>query len=137
MKRGRGSALLEFAIVWPVAMLLVAGAVQLAVWSSEAGAARQAALAGARAGSAADGSPGLAQETALNVLRPALVGTFAGPWCPAGHRRPPPVWVCVAMTMDGCEVRVGGAVPALVPMLPGAAGLPVAADVALAREVFR
>jgi len=53
MRRANGSALLEFAIVWPVALLLVAGSVQLAVWGSEAYSARQAALAGARTGSAA------------------------------------------------------------------------------------
>ena len=137
MKRAGGSALLEFAIVWPVAMLLVAGSVQLAVWSSEVNAARQAALAGARAGSAADGSAALAQETALHLLQPALVGTWVGPWCPAGRRSGPPVWVCVAVTTTRVEVRIGGDVPALVPLLPGRVGLPVAADVALSREVFR
>ena len=137
MRRAGGSALLEFAIVWPVAMLLVAGSVQLAVWSSEAYAARQAALAGARAGSAADGTVAVAEEKALNLLQPALVGTSAGPWCPGGRRPAPPVWVCSNVTATRSEVRIGGAVPALVPLLPGLGGLPLVGDVALARELFR
>ena len=52
-------------------------------------------------------------------------------------RRPPAVWVCAVLSTAHVEVRVGGAVPALVPLLPGGGGLPVAADVGLAREVFR
>ena len=136
-RRSSGSALLEFAIVWPVALLLVAGSVQLAVWGSEARSARQAAMAGARAGSAADGTGALAESAALRLLRPALVGTSAGPWCPGATQRPPAVWVCTVLSTGHVEVRVGGAVPALVPLLPGGGGLPVAADDGLAREVFR
>jgi hypothetical protein len=39
--------------------------------------------------------------------------------------------------MAAVEVRVGGSVPALVPLVPGGRGLPVAADAKLARERFR
>ncbi len=137
MRRANGSALLEFAIAWPVALLLVAGSVQLAVWGSEAYSARQAALAGARAGSAADGTAALAESAALRLLQPALVGTSAGAWCPGAAGARPAVWVCAVFSTARIEVRIGGAVPALVPLLPGGGALPVEADVGLAREVFR
>jgi Flp pilus assembly protein TadG len=137
VRRQSGSALLEFAIAWPVALLLVLGSVQLAVWGSEAFAAKQAALAGARAGSAAGGTAELARSAALASLRPALVGTTAGAWCPSSAGGPPSVWVCVTWSAATVEVRVGGSVPALLPLLPGAAGLPLGADMALDRETFR
>jgi TadE-like protein len=137
VSRLRGSALLEFAIAWPVALLLVLGSVQLGVWGSEAFAAKQAALAGARAGSAAGGTPELARSAALASLRPVLVGATAGPWCPSSAEAPPSVWVCVGWSEAIVEVRVGGSVPALLPLLPRAGGLPLDADVALARETFR
>ena len=133
----RGSALLEFAIAWPVTLLLVVGSVQLAVWGSEAFAAKRAALAGARAGGAADGSADLARSTALASLRPALVGTTARAWCPDSGGAAPSVWVCVTGTAALVEVRVGGSVPALLPLLPRSGGLPLDADVVLAREAFR
>ena len=135
--RQSGSTLLEFAIAWPVALLLVLGSVQLAIWGSEAFAAKQAALAGARAGSAAGGTAELARSVALASLRPVLVGTTAGPWCPSSDAAPPPVWVCVGWSEATVEVRIGGSVPALMPVLPGRGGLPLDADVALARETFR
>jgi Flp pilus assembly protein TadG len=136
MRRQTGSALLEFAIAWPVALLLIAGSVQLAVWGSETYAAKQAALAGARAGSAADGTAALAQAVALATLRPVLVGTGAGAWCPTSRTARPPVWVCVTWTPTTVEVRVGGTVPAILPLVPGGA-LPLRADVALGRETFQ
>ena len=132
-----GSALLEFAIAWPVALLLVLGSVQLAVWSSEAFAARQAAIAGARAASGLSGSASLAASVALTALRPALVGVTAAPWCPGGPPPRPKVWVCVTLAPTSVEVKVSGRVPPLVPLLPLAAGLPIFADVVLAREVFQ
>ncbi|HEY8812767.1 MAG TPA: TadE/TadG family type IV pilus assembly protein [Candidatus Dormibacteraeota bacterium] len=137
MLRNRGSALLEFAIAWPVALLLVVGSVQLAVWGSEAFAAKQAALAGARAGTSAGGTAALARAAAIASLRPVLVGTTAGAWCPSSAGAPPPVWVCVTWSAATVEVRVGGSAPALLPLLPGSGGLPLGADVALARETFR
>ena len=137
MIRKSGSALLEFAIAWPVALLLVLGSVQLAVWGSGAFAARQAALAGARAGSAVDGTAALARSAALASLRPVLVGTTAEAWCPSYGRTPPSVWVCVTLSAATVEVRVGGSIPTLLPLLPGGGGLPLDADVALPREMFR
>src|SRR4029077_6633293 len=49
----RGTALMEFALAWPIVLLLVLGAVEMAVWGSESASAREAALAGARAGTVA------------------------------------------------------------------------------------
>ena len=122
---------------WPVILLLVAGTVQLAVWGSQGFAAKQAALAGARAGSAADGSAALAESVALASLRPVLVGTAASAWCPSTPGQAPPVWVCVTLSAKSVEVRVGGSVPAILPAVAGGGGLPLNADVALVREVFR
>ena len=137
MRLQRGGTLLEFAIAWPVALLLIVGSVQLAVWGSEAFAAKQAALAGARAGIAAGASIGLARSAALASLRPVLVGASAGAWCPSSGGAHPAVWVCVTSSATAVEVRVGGSVPALFPLLPGAGGLPLGADVTLERETFR
>ena len=136
MRRMAGSALLEFAIAWPVTLLLVMGAVQLAVWGSEAYAVRQAALAGARAGSGVGGGTAIARAAALAVLQPSLVGVSATAWCPGlpGHPR---LWVCVRYFSSTAEVQIHGTVPALVPLLPGSDGLPVGADVALRLETFR
>lgn len=137
MRQQPGSTLLEFAIAWPVALLLVAGSVQLAVWSSQAYAAKQAALSGARAGSAADGTAALTESVTLASLRPLLIGTRASAWCPASRGPSPPVWVCVSWSGTAVEVRVGGSVPAILPLVSGVRGLPLNADVALVRETFR
>jgi Flp pilus assembly protein TadG len=137
MQKRAGSTLLEFAIAWPVAVLLVAGSVQLAIWGAQASAARQAALAGARAGSAADANAAMAESVALASLRPVLVGTAASAWCPGSRTPSPPVWVCVGWSAAKVEVRVGGSVPPIVPLVSGASGLPLTADVALVREAFR
>jgi len=132
----RGSALLEFAIAWPVTLLLVMATVQLAVWGSEAYAVRQAALAGARAGSQAGGSPATAQAAAIAVLRPTLVGVSAVAWCP-GLASAPRLWVCARTFSNLVEVQVGGSVPSLLPLLPGGGWLPVAAKVSLPLETFQ
>ena len=137
MRPQAGSTLLEFAIAWPVALLLIAGSVQLAVWGSQAYAAKQAALAGARAGSAADGTAALTESVTLASLRPVLVGTRASAWCPASRGPSPPVWVCVSWSGTAVEVRVGGSVPAILPFVSDGRGLPLNADVVLVRETFR
>jgi Flp pilus assembly protein TadG len=128
--------MLEFALVWPVLLLLVTGGIQLAVWSSEVFAAQAAAAAGARAGSAAGAGAAASETVALASLRPSLVGTTASSWCP-GAGSPPPVWVCAQTAPGAVRVRVGGAVPALVPLLPRAGGMPLRADVTVATEAFR
>lgn len=131
----RGTALMEFALAWPVALVLVLGAVETAVWSSEAFAARSAALAGARAGAVAGAKPTVAAEVALRALAPSLVGVAASVWCPGESPNQPAVWVCARDLGDAAEVEVGGEVPALVPLV-GERGLPLRARVAIEKEVF-
>ena len=86
-----GTAMMEFALAWPVALLVVLGSVQTAVWGSEAFAARSAALAGARAGTVSGGTNAIASAVALHSLSPALVGVRATIWCPGEWRTQPPV----------------------------------------------
>jgi Flp pilus assembly protein TadG len=133
----RGTALVEFAVAWPVLLLAVLGAIELSVWSAEASAARSAAVSGARAGAVAGGGAAIAQAVALAALRPSLAGAPLTGWCPKASRPPPPgVWVCGRDLGSAIEVLVGGAVPALVPLVPGRSGLPLAADVAVPKAVF-
>lgn len=137
-RRQRGAALTEFALAWPIILLLVLAGIQIAVYGVEAYSARSAALVGARVASERGASLDVAQQAALSALRPALAGASASPWCPPapdGESPPPWVWVCAQYTPAGVEVRIGGRVPAVVP-LPGGAALPVSADAQLAREVF-
>lgn len=131
----RGAALLEFALAWPVALLLVVGCVELSVWGSESYAARAAALAGARAASVVGASPAAGAEVAVRALAPSLVGARASAWCPGQSRATPPVWVCVRDIGSSVAVSVGGYAPALVPLVAGS-GLPLHADVTLQKEAF-
>lgn len=131
----RGAALMEFALAWPVALLLVLGCVELAVWQVESYSANSAALAGARAGSTAEADPRVAADVTLRALAPGLVGVAASAWCPGGSAPPPRVWVCAVEHSSTIEVQVGGDVPALVPLF-GAQGLPLHANVALGKERF-
>jgi len=130
----RGSALLEFALAWPLLVLVVLAAVQLSVWGAEAYAARSAALAGARVGSTASGGASAAAAVAVSALQPSLVGTRVAAWCPGGAEPAPEVWVCARDLGGEVQVEVGGSVPGLLPV-PGGR-LPLRARVGLAREAF-
>lgn len=135
MRRERGAALAEFALAWPVALIIVLSTVQAAVWAAEAYSARAASLAGARAGSVAGGSAAMASAVTLRTLRSNLIGVVPLPWCPGESSSPPPVWVCAADLGQSIEVDVGGDVPALVPLVAGA-GLPLRAHAVLPKEAF-
>lgn len=126
---------MEFALAWPITLLLVLGAVETAVWSAEAFAARSAALAGARAGTVAGGGAAVAAAVALRSLSPNLVGTAASRWCPGDDRPEPVVWVCATDLGTAMRVEVAGTVPALVPIVPGG-GLPLHSRVVLQKEAF-
>ena len=130
-----GSALVEFALAWPIVLLLVLGAVQLAVWESEAAAAHESALAGARAGTAAGAGAEVASEVTLRAISVSLIGVRARPWCPTDPRPQPALWVCATDAGVALQVDVGGSVPSLVPMVSGR-GLPVRAHVVLGKETF-
>ena len=127
--------MVEFALAWPVALLLVLGSVELAVWAAESFAARSAALAGARAAAVSGASPQVATMVTIRVLAPSLVGADAVAWCSDQGGTPPPLWVCARDLGSAVQVDVGGSVPALIPMSPGR-GLPLHAHVVLQKEAF-
>jgi Flp pilus assembly protein TadG len=131
----RGTALMEFALAWPVALLLVLGAVETAVWATETFAARSAALAGARVGAIAGTPADRAAAVTLNTLSPSLVGVTASTWCPGQTGRRPEVWVCATDVGSAIQVDVGGSVPALVPIV-SQSGIPLRAHVVLEKETF-
>jgi Flp pilus assembly protein TadG len=131
----RGTALMEFALAWPIALMLVLGAVETAVWGSEAFAVRAAALAGARAGAVAGAGPALAVQVALQALAPSLIGVTASAWCPGQSTHHPAVWVCAHDLGAEIQVEVGGVVPAIVPIV-NTSGLPLRANVVVQKEVF-
>jgi len=134
-RSSRGAALMEFALAWPIVLLMVLGAVQLALWESEAAAARNAALAGARAGTVAGAGADVAAQVALRVMSSSLVGVRASAWCPATARSAPALWVCATDLGNALQVDVGGSVPSLVPLV-SASGFPVSAHVVLQKERF-
>jgi TadE-like protein len=131
----RGAALVEFALTWPVALLLVLGCVELSVWGAEAYAVRTAALAGARAASVAGATPDIAARLAQRSLAPSLVGASAHLWCPGTSPQPDGIWICAIDLGSAIEVDVGGSVPALVPIVI-LGGLPVHARAVVQKETF-
>ena len=135
MRRQRAAALVEFALAWPIALLIVFATVESAVWAAEAYAARAAALAAAPAGSVTGGTAEVAAQVAQQSLGSALVGARPRVWCPGGPQPAPAVWVCAIDRGVAIEVDVGGTVPALFPLIPGG-GLPIDAHVVLQKEVF-
>ncbi len=64
-RRQHAAALVEFALAWPIALLLVLSTVEAAVWAAEAYAAHAATVAGARAGAIAGGTVPLVPGTGL------------------------------------------------------------------------
>jgi hypothetical protein len=130
----RGAALVEFALAWPVALLVVLASVEAAVWAAEAYGARAASLAGAHAGAVARAGSAVASQVALTALSSSLIGASPGAWCPGETASPPPVWVCAIDRETAIEVEVGGTAPALVPLLDR--GLPLRADVVVQKEAF-
>lgn len=131
----RGTALMEFALAWPIVLLLVLGAVEMAVWESESASAREAALAGARAGTVAGAGVNVAVGVTVRVMSSSLVGVSATAWCPADPRPAPVLWVCATDLGAALDVDVGGSVPSLVPLVPGR-GLPLRAHAVLDKERF-
>lgn len=135
-RRQGGSALAEFALAWPVVLLIVLVAIQLAVYGVEVYAARDSALIGARVGSEAGGGPAPAESAAMRALDPSLIEASATAWCPGDAASRPRVWVCAQDRGSSLQVTVGGSVPAIVP-LPVRPGLPLSADASLAKETFQ
>jgi hypothetical protein len=126
---------MEFALAWPIVLLLVLGAVQVTVWESESTAAREAALAGARAGTVAGAGVDAAARVTVRALSSSLVGVSASAWCPRDPIRAPVLWVCATDLGNALAVDVGGSVPSLVPIVPGG-GLPLRAHIVIDKERF-
>ena len=136
MKRvSRGTALMEFALAWPIVLLLVLGAVEITVWVSESASARDAALAGARAGTVAGAGVVVAVTVTVRAMSASLVGVSASAWCQGDPRPAPVLWVCATDLGAALEVDVGGSVPSLVPIVPGR-GLPIRGHAVLDKERF-
>ena len=133
--RERGGTLVEFAIGWPIALLVVLAAVQVAVWGTESYAARSAALAGARVGSVVGGTPSSASSTTVRALAPSLIAVAPAAWCPGQSSSAPQVWVCATDLGTAMQVDVGGSVPGLVPLVPGTA-LALHAHVVMQKEAY-
>jgi Flp pilus assembly protein TadG len=131
----RGTALVEFALAWPFALLLALGTIETAVWASETFAARSAALAGARAAAAAGGTPDVAVAVTQRILSPSLVGVTVSAWCPGESQTSPALWVCARDQGDAIELEISGAVPAIVPLV-SQAGLPLHARAVVQKERF-
>lgn len=134
-RRQLAAALVEFALAWPIALLIVFATVEAAVWATETYAARSASLAGARAGSVAGGTSAVAARVTEQALASSLVGAHPAVWCPGAASPEPHVWVCAIDRGVAIEVDVGGAVPALLPLMPGH-WLPLHAHVVIEKEEF-
>jgi hypothetical protein len=131
----RAAALVEFALAWPLALILVFACVQLAIWGAEEHAARSASLAGARAGAASDAGPATATAVALAALAPTLVAVKASAWCPGAAPTAAEVWVCSRAQANSVSVEISGSVPALVPLV-GGGRLPISAAASVGKESF-
>jgi hypothetical protein len=130
-----GTALVEFALAWPIALLLALGTVETAVWASETFAAQSAALAGARSAAGAGGTPDAAAAMTQRVLSPSLVGVAATKWCPGESPVSPALWICARDLGDAMQVEIGGVVPAIVPLVTQT-GLPLRARAVVQKESF-
>lgn len=130
----RGSALVEFALAWPVALLIVLGAVEISLWASESFAARDAALAAARAEAVAGGSPAAASRIAISDLQ---AGVFGAPVIASCNRAlgGEGIEVCVRDLGPEVDVAIDGSVPSLVPLAAGHA-LPISAHAVVRKEVY-
>ncbi len=131
----RGTALMEFALAWPIVLLLVLGAVEVTVWVGESASARDAALAGARAGTVASAGVSVAVTVTVRAMSASLVGVRASAWCQGDPRPAPALWVCASDLGTALQVEIGGSVPSLVPIVPGR-GLPIRAHAVLDKQRF-
>jgi len=82
-----GAAMLEFALVAPLLMLLVLGAVQFALWYHAQGVVLAAAQDGARLAAAESGTASTGRQRALSLLRTGL-GRTADSAVVDAHRGP-------------------------------------------------
>lgn len=124
LKRERGTATLELAIVAPTLMLLVLGIVQFGLWYHAEHVARTAAIEAARVAAAEDGTQADAQSRASEVLSAGLGKAAEEPS------------VNVAIGSDTVRAQVTARLRGLLP-IPGLSSFVLRADATAYRERFR
>jgi len=124
MKDERGIASLELALVAPALMLLVLGVLQFGLWYHAQEVVQGAALEGARAAAAEDGTATAGRDRAIKVLREGLgsVATEEG--------------ASVSVGPDIAQVRVTARLRGLLP-IPGLSSFLLSSEASAFRERFR
>jgi Flp pilus assembly protein TadG len=124
MRRERGSASLELALVAPALMLLVLGVLQFGLWYHAQNVVEAAALEGARVAAAEDGSAGAGKSRALEVLDEGLgqAAVDRGATTSIGQ--------------ESAFVQVTAQMPGLLP-IPGLRSFALSSEATVFRERFR
>ena len=124
MKDERGIASLELALVAPALMLLVLGVLQFGLWYHAQEVVQGAALEGARAAAAEDGTAAAGRDRAIKVLHEGLgsVATEQGASATVGP--------------DIAQVRVTARLRGLLP-IPGLSSFLLSSEASAFRERFR
>lgn len=124
MKRERGSAAVELAIVAPALMLLVLGVLQFGLWYHAQNVVETAALEGARVAAAEDGTAGAGKARALEVLQEGLGQAAEDEGATA------------SIDQDAARVEVTAQLPGLLP-IPGLRTFVLSSEATVFRERFR
>jgi len=124
MKRERGSAAIELAIVAPALMLLVLGVLQFGLWYHAQNVVETAALEGARVAAAEDGTAGAGKARALEVLQEGLGQAAEDEGATA------------SIDQDAARVEVTAQLPGLLP-IPGLRTFVLSSEATVFRERFR
>jgi Flp pilus assembly protein TadG len=124
MRRERGSAAVELAIVAPALMLLVLGVLQFGLWYHAQNVVETAALEGARVAAAEDGTAGAGETRALEVVREGLGQAAAGQGATA------------SVDQETARVQVTAQLSALLP-IPGLRSFALTSEATVFRERFR
>jgi len=124
MSQDRGTASLELAIVAPALMLLVLGVLQFGLWYHAQNVVQAAALEGARAAAAEDGSAGGGQSRALEIVQEGLGDAADDQGATA------------SVDGDAAHVLVTAELAGLLP-IPGLSSFSLSSEATVFRERFR
>jgi Flp pilus assembly protein TadG len=124
MRRERGSASLELALVAPALMLLVLGVLQFGLWYHAQNVVETAAMEGARVAAAEDGSAGAGKTRALEVLEDGLGQAASDQGATA------------SIDQGSASVHVTAQMPGLLP-IPGLRSFALSSEATVFRERFR
>lgn len=124
MRGDRGSATAELAVVGPVLMMLILGALQFGLWYHARHVVQTAAVEGARRAAAEGASLAEAKAHAMSVLRAGLGEAARGPAARA------------SLEQEDVRVRVEANMKGLLP-LPGLSSFALDAEARAHREAFR